>query len=276
MVVINTKRGKQTDGKASLSLRVENGFQQPTNMAKLTDGVTYMRLQNEALQNSSRLPIFSEDRIKKTASGTADPYFYPNTDWMKKLIKPAAFQQHAVFDVTGGGEKAQYYAMVSFLNQDGMFNNAKEHSYNNNINYKRYNIRTNFDLDITNTTKLSFTLGASIENKNAPTADRRDLFSAMVTAAPTWYPPSYPDPTKIPGRRNTSNPWQLLANSGYTTGYEAILNSNAVIIQKLDKLVKGLSVKYQFGFDSYATSSLVHKTNPRRYLIEPYKDAAGA
>jgi len=276
VVVINTKRGKQADGRASIGLRLENGFTTPTNMAKLADGVTYMKLQNEALINAKSLPIFSQDKIDKTAGGTADPYYYPNTDWMKQMIKSAAFQQHAVFDVNGGGEKAQYYAMLSYLNQDGMFNNAKEHSYDNNINYKRYNVRTNFDMDITGTTKLSLTLGASLENKNSPTVSRNEIFRWTVLAAPTWFPPSYPDPAKTPGRRGVSNPWQLLANSGYKTDYNSILNSNAVVIQKLDKFIKGLSIKYQFGFDSYSQAALSRSVNPRKYLIEPFADATGA
>lgn len=267
VVIVTTKRGSL--GKPVVNFRLENTFTHPSKMSKLVDGPTYMEMQNEALVNTGRLPIYSQGTIDSTRSGNADPYYYPNVNWTEAMLKPWSTSQHATLNVSGGTDNTRYFVSAAFLNQNGMFKKANEHSFNNNINLKRYNFRTNIDIDVTRSTRLGLTLAGSLENRNYPANGTQTIFNAMRIAAPVWYPIAYPDKTKIPGRKGVDNPWQMLAYSGYTSEYHSRLQSNFVINQQLNAITKGLSAKFNFAFDTYTWANLRRTMNPRKYIIVP-------
>ncbi|WP_052272724.1 TonB-dependent receptor [Flavihumibacter solisilvae] len=283
VVIITTKRG--TAGKPQINFSIETSFSKNSKLAKMVDGPTYMEMMNEAETNKpGGLPIFSQGVIDSTRSGVADPYYYPNVDWTNAMLKPWANSQHATMNISGGNDKTRYFVSAAFLNQNGMFKGARENSYNNNINLKRYNFRSNVDVNVTSSTVLGLTLAGSLENRNYPGNGTQAIFDAMRRAAPTWFPVAYPDKTKIPGRKGVNNPWQMLAHSGYTTEYYSRLQSNFIVNQHLNFITNGLSARFNFSFDTYTSSVLRRSMNPRKYLIvpqdldgdgEPDRDAKG-
>lgn len=269
VVLINTKKGQV--GIPKINVQVDNSFAFPTYTPKFVDGPTYMRMQNEALANQGIQPIYSEDMIQNTANNT-DPYYYPNVDWAKSLLRNSFTTQHATLNISGGSENARYFVFCGFLNQNGMFQKFGGTSYNNNINEKKYNFRTNVDVNATKTTVLSVNVAATLEDRNYPGAATGDIFSWMYQTSPVVYPLMYPDKTKVPGIAygQGRNPYQLLALSGYSTENHETAKSDFTVNQNLSFITKGLSAKVVYAFDYNTDASATNSMAPRPYLIKPY------
>jgi TonB-linked SusC/RagA family outer membrane protein len=275
VVLITTKRGSV--GAPQINLRMETSVSDPLELPDFVDGGDYMRLQNEALRNNGKNSLFSEEDISRTTSGY-DPYFYPNVNWIDELISHWSLSERATLNASGGSERVRYFVSGAFLNQGGMWKKFGGTSYNNNVNVKRYNFRSNVDMNVTSTTVLSVNLAAILEDRNYPGASSGDIFSWMLQSPPTWYPMTYPDEGKVPGYpySMTRNPYQLLARSGYTTENHSTVQSNFNINQELDFITEGLWARGLFSFDSYTSAVIRREMKPRPYLIIPYGfDAEG-
>ncbi len=268
VVLITTKKG--TSKRPSVNLKIENSFTRPLELPEFVDGPDFMRLHNEANRNMGQIPLFSEEQIVNTEKGT-DPYYYPNVNWMEELISPVATGQRATLNVSGGTESVRYFVSGAFLNQNGMWEKFKENSYNNNTNLKRYNFRTNIDMDITKTTALSVQIAGIMEDRNYPGASSSTIFAWMLETPPTKFPLRYPDKKKVPGipYGQGRNPFQLLAYSGFTTEHHSTLQSNININQDLGFVTKGLRLRGTFAFDSYTRAIINRTMSPRPYLIVP-------
>lgn len=275
VVLVTTKRG--AIGKPVVNFRFENGLTSPLQLSKFVDGPAYMQVQNEALINSGSLPIFTDQQIERTRTGY-DPYYYPNVNWMDELIKPVSASQHATINVSGGSEKMRYFVSGAYINQEGMYKSTDENSFNSNINLKRYNFRTNIDMNITSSTTLILNLAGSLENRNYPGTGASDIFNWMQLVPPVWYPARYPDKTKIPGYPygTSRSPQQLLSFSGYSTEYYSRVQSNMTLSQQLDFVTKGLSARFMYSFDANGSAGIKRAMSPRPYLIVPWSiDANG-
>ena len=69
------------------------------------------------------------------------------------LTKNAIQNQHNI-SISGGNEKIRYYVSGGFLNQGGLWED---------LNYKRYNLRSNIDAQITKTTRLGVDVSGRLE-----------------------------------------------------------------------------------------------------------------
>lgn len=249
VLIITTKRG--VAGKPKVSAKAESGFNGLTRLPEMMDGVTYMKLHNEARMNDGNLPMFSEEKIEKTASGL-DPYLYPNVNWIDKIYKDWSPMTNANVNVSGGGEAMRYYVSMSFYNQDGQYDVSKVNGYNPNLNFKRYDFRSNVDLNVTKTTTLSLNLAAMLVNSRFPGASAGNIWYSTYATNPISFPVSYPG-NLWAGPPNTSgvNPFNLVQNQGYSTEFKPSVQSVLSLTQNLDGLVKGLTATGRFSFDSY-------------------------
>lgn len=269
VVLITTKKGSISA--PQINLRMETSLSDPLELPDFVDGPAYMTLQNEALRNSGKNPLFTEEQIQRTASGF-DPYYYPNVNWMKELISHWSPSERVTLNASGGSERVRYFVSGAFLNQNGMFKEFGGVSYNNNINVKRYNFRANVDMNITPTTILSTNLVAILEDRNYPGTATSTIFSWMQQVPPTWFPMTYPDKNKVPGYPYGMgrNPYQLLARSGFTTENHSTVQSNFNISQDLSFITQGLTARGLFAFDAYTSANIKREMAPRPYLVIPY------
>lgn len=116
VILVTTKEGKE--GKAVVSIRFETSLSQPTEMIKLADPITYMKLHNEAIKTRNPLGIlpYSENKIANTIAG-ANPMVYPANDWYNMMFKDYTINERLNFSVSGGGKVARYYLSGTY-NQD--------------------------------------------------------------------------------------------------------------------------------------------------------------
>lgn len=250
VLIITTKRG--TAGKPKVSTKLETGVSGLTKTPKMLDGVTYMKLLNEAKTNVGDAPVYSDEVIQKTASGL-DPYIYPNVNWINTIYKDWAPIYNGNVNVSGGGEAMRYYISASFYDQDGSYKVSKMNGYNPNLNFKRYDFRSNIDVNLSKTTLLSLNIGAMLVNSRYPGTSAAGIWYAAYATNPISFPVSYPD-GKFAGPVNNggSNPFNLVQNAGYTTEFRPIMQSVMSVNQKLDKITKGLGAMARFSFDSYS------------------------
>ncbi|SHM81498.1 TonB-linked outer membrane protein, SusC/RagA family [Chitinophaga jiangningensis] len=249
VLIITTKRG--VAGTPKISAKAETGWSGLTQKPRMVDGVTYMKLYNEAKTNAGEAPAYNDEIIAKTASGL-DPYIYPNVNWLDRIYKDWTAMTNANLNVSGGGESMRYYVSMSFYNQDGQYKVSKVNGYNPNLNFKRYDFRSNVDMNVTKTTVLSLNIAAMLVNSRYPGNPAGGIWYAAYATNPIAFPVSYPD-NKWAGPRNNGgvNPFNLVQNSGYSTEFKPSVQSVVSVTQRLDAVTKGLSATGRFSFDTY-------------------------
>ena len=84
VILVTTKRGKSA--KPTFKYNGYIGVNTPTNMPKTVSSAEYARVRNESQRNLGKADIFTEDDIRKFASGE-DLNRYPNTDWIDLMFK---------------------------------------------------------------------------------------------------------------------------------------------------------------------------------------------
>ena len=264
VVLITSKRGKV--GKPRISFRGEYGVSTPTRLPKLLGSVDYMNLFNEARLNDGKTKYFDDDLIAKYAAGE-DPDLYPDTDWLGILSDNTSNQRYTL-NVRGGSEKASYFVSGAYFGEDGMFKNNNLENYDTNIGLKRYNLRSNVDINVTKSTTLSIDLSGQYSQRNNPGTDTQFLFTRLSTAPPYMMPMVYSDGT-IPGHSRPSawrvNPYNLLVNSGYRKTWVTSIQSTIKLDQKLDVITKGLSIVGRLSFDSYSVYNSERKKTPNQF-----------
>ena len=235
VVLVTTKRGKI--GKVSASYTMNYGISQVTRLPKNLGSYEYAVLFNEAKlnDNPNATPEFSLERLDGFRTGS-DPELYPNTNWMDLVLGGTAPRMQHNISLSGGTEKVKYFTSLGYLNEDGLYKS---------LNYKRYNVRSNLDIQVTNTTRFSVDLSGRMENRLAPpsggifehTLRNPPIYLAKFADGRLASPGSYPNPLAM-----------ISEESGYNRTSGNYLLSNFQLVQDIPG-VKGLSVKGVMAFD---------------------------
>lgn len=250
VMIITTKRGAV--GKPQISVKAETGFTSFTQLPEMLDGVNYMMLYNEARKNSGYSEMYSREQILKTKSGL-DPYLYPNVDWINSIYKKMSSVSNVNLNINGGSELVRYYLSASFYNQTGQYNVNDENGYNPNLSYKRYDFRSNVDVNITKTTLLQMNLAAMMVDSRYPGSSAASIWYQAFSTSPVAFPIRYPDGKWAgPSANAGSNPMDQVQNVGYTDSFKPSLQSVFTLNQKLDFITPGLSAYVRFSFDCYS------------------------
>jgi len=152
VLVINTKRG--TNGKPTITYNLNTTLSKQPNAIPMLSGDQYSTLIPEEVMNRNGLPLDLTTN-KEFAYDMNDPlnfYNYSrNTDWVGAITQIGYSQDHNL-SLTGGGEKARYYASVGYLNQKGTTIGTDLNRLTAKINLD-YNVssRIRFRTDITYT-----------------------------------------------------------------------------------------------------------------------------
>lgn len=235
VVLVTTKRGKL--GKLTANYTFNYGLSQVTRLPKNLGSYEYAVLFNEAKlnDNPNASPEFSLERLDGFRTG-ADPELYPNTDWMDLVLGGSAPRMQHNISLSGGTEKVKYFTSLGYLDEDGQYES---------LSYKRYNIRTNLDIQVTNSTRFSVDLSGRLENKVAPPAG--GIFEHTLRNPPIFLA-KYPD-GRLASPGSYPNPLAMISEeSGYNRTSGNFLLTNFQLIQDIPG-VKGLSVKGVMAFD---------------------------
>ncbi|HEX6426695.1 MAG TPA: SusC/RagA family TonB-linked outer membrane protein, partial [Niastella sp.] len=277
VVLVTTKSGKE--GKARINIRLDQSVSEPTKSIKLADPITYMRMYNEAImtRNEKAIPFYSEDDIYnrqqtlENAPGS-NKYVYPVVDWLDAMFKKRTNNQRATMNVNGGGKVARYMVSASYSNDNGILKKNPMNNFNNNVNFKNYQLRSNVNINISSTTELIVRLWGNFNDYSGPiTQDASfstDLYNMAMHTSPVLFPAYYePDSANLkaqhilfgnnPGNTTSAsnvgfqNPYAEMLK-GYKRFSESRMSTTLELNQKLNMIIPGLVFRGFFTTNRYA------------------------
>ena len=256
VVLVTTRRG--VSGKPVISLNSSFGLTQALRNLKGVDSYTYATLYNEAQLSDN--PSLTESQLGFSPfvidmfRTNEDPIMFPNVDWNDYLFKNLAWQTQHNPTLSGGGERFRYFVSLGYLLQDGMLKQLGE-SYDPNYQYKRFNYRSNVDIDITKSTLLKVNIGGHVGAKREPRTD--ELWRKVLWSTP-FSSPGIVDGKLISniysnryisiGER--SCPLDYYYNYGYNVDTDNVLNLDLALEQKLDFITPGLSMNIKGAYNT--------------------------
>ena len=276
VVLITTRKGVASE-KPAIELKMEYGVSTLTRTPKLLGGADYMRLYNEA----SGREVYSKDQIYNTETGY-DSYLYPDVDWMDEIFKDQSNNGLVSLNVRGGGQTARYFVSFGAFKELGNFRDNPQNDYKSNINFDRYNFRTNIDISLSRSTTLDVELGGYLIDSYYPGTATSTLFEKAFNGRPINFPVKYPDGQNSDGTTryvwagtsstDLENPAERLMGSGFSLEYKNQILGQMRLTQDIGNLIpllKGLKANASFSFDAY------NQTITKRHKKDSYYLANG-
>ena len=241
VIVITTKQG--AIGKPKINVNAQVRAHSPLNFPRPLGAYQYALLHNEAQKNVGATPRYSKEDLDHYQYGT-DPYFHPDVDWYGEIVKPFFLEEQYNANISGGTNRVKYYISGEYNHAGGPWKTKKDMEND----YKRYNLRTNFDFNLTKTTDLSVKMNGRMEN-------RGDVFYGESTGqryfGSFWYHISHISPNVAPiqwpngswayGIDQNWNVRAILDDGGYRTRFTNALDASVNLRQKLNFILPGLS-----------------------------------
>jgi TonB-linked SusC/RagA family outer membrane protein len=270
VIVISTKRGKAQE-KATVTFKASLGVNQPVKFPKYLGSADYALLYNEASLNDYQgndpgsLPLFDQqtiDNFKRAKGDNSDGLGY-NWDYFDYAFKPG-IQQDYNFSVRGGSNKARYYVAANYYNQGGNYTHTELEKFSTQAVFKRYNFRSNIDIDITDKFYVKLDLGARITDRNAPGTSASRVVQLANTLPP--YLPIVLPPNEDPANAKyiQNNPEGILfgdqlyrfnmlgelSRTGFLNEKKTYLDGNFTLGYDLDFITEGLKAEGSFSYDA--------------------------
>jgi len=269
VILVRTKRGKI--GAPKITYSGQFGFTDQMSQTKMLSAYNYGTIWNGVrgatpIDNTSslntRTDLFQADELAAMKN--------LNYDLMSKYWKPAYSQKQSL-NISGGTEKATYFAGISYFTQDGNLST---------VNYNRWNYRAGVDASITKWIKASMQISGdngeqtTAANKIGGSSGQTD-YEYLLTR-PRYIPESVNGfPLMLYGTSNTS------INSLQEYNYAAVQNlgnTNQNVSQNM--LING-SLQYDFGWSkllnglkmkvTYSRNSSNTKTNTLETYVTVYQ-----
>ncbi|AGA77595.1 TonB-dependent receptor [Echinicola vietnamensis] len=181
-VIVTTKRGR--DGKPRFSYSGSYGVNDEayrTKMLSAYDFGMYYNIMNgpngsgEYADSEPENYVFSQDEI--------DHFRTINYDWLEQAWSPASNMRHNL-NVSGGTDKANYFASASYFTQDGNLST---------LDYDRWNFRAGADIEVADGLKAGLQVAGYYSdktktfNKIGGENDENDYKNLLLT--PRYIPP---------------------------------------------------------------------------------------
>lgn len=266
VVIISTKGGRQ--GKPEVTYTGSVGASLNANFPKFMNGPQFAHYYNMAdlmdklasgaiTDRKQYVPIFTNADIAAMTNG--DPTDgWDNVDYINEVFGTGTNQNHNV-TLQGGSENAKYYTSFGYLGQKGNIDNFK---------YRRYNLRTKIDAQVSNNFSISIGLAGNIGRRqtpgfsagggdNDPWAGEKGWLSIarQTIAMHPYLPITYDGLYTATPLRNTGlphSPLSAIYESGFKKTRSTDLQTNIILEYKIPS-IKGLSVKATGAYD-YGTS----------------------
>ena len=236
VLLVTTRKGES--GKTRIDYTGSFGFQNPSGLPDVLDAAQYAELVREADRNMGRginTTFTEEDVARFRREG--------GTDWYDLAMKNLVPQTHHNVTASGSGKRTQYFLSFGYYGEDGIWKTG-------DLNYHRYNIRSNLSFDVTKDLKAELLIGAMSDEKNQPYKDTWEQFKAIWMLKPTETPyannnESFPNDVMY-----GLNPLMITDadQSGYKRRINRTLNTTFTLTYKAPFL-KGLSAKFLYAYD---------------------------
>ncbi|MDE1192989.1 MAG: TonB-dependent receptor [Arachidicoccus sp.] len=259
VLIVTTRRGKL--GRPNFNLIQETGVQTPVRTPKFLNAYNTAELVNEAYKNDDLVAPFNQSDFDAFKSGD-DPYGHPDIDWYKAIMKPYSTQSNTNLDISGGTASVKYFVSGGLFSQNGQVRDfsTNEDGVNTNYFYRRYTVRSNLDIQVTHNFSLRLDLTARFGDINQPynqnvTSDIYNFTKYHPYSAPFLNPNgSYAYAYDTQDQLPTIN--ARLATGGYSRQRRTDYNSLVQFNEKLDFIVKGLSLTGRLAYAGVEQNTL--------------------
>lgn len=248
VILVTTRRG--TKGKPQITYNFNQGFSAPTRLPQMADAATYAQILNEIQYYSNPSgglnQRYTPDQIQKFGNGS-DPINYPNTNWLKTVLKPSTPQHRHTLGISGGNDDIRYLVSLGNLFQDGIYRNGT-------AKYNQYSLRANLDANVGKNLTVGLDLNGRQEDRNYPLDSAGRIFRYALRAYPTLVA-TYPNGLPGSGTDQGRNPvLQVTDELGYQRDRRTYLNATIRLRENLPFL-KGFFV------DGFAALDKVYQFN---------------
>lgn len=256
VILITTKRG--TDNAPTISFSANMTFKSPTTSMNLADHVTAMQAYNQGLANDGSwdklIPLSTIEAWKRAYSeGNYGAYndVFPYVNWWDELVSSGYTQNYNV-NIRGGTDYMKYFASVGYQGDGDIYNLKENDHFDPRHTYKRYNWRSNFDFNITSTTKLSVNIAGKMAYRNK-SLDNDNPFYRIMTESTSDHPVKYSD--GYWGDDEEKNPVANMNMAGVNMRKTFQGWYDASLQQKLDFITPGLKIGGKISYSSSSTTS---------------------
>lgn len=240
IIIVTTKRGEA--GKVSVDYQFNYTLSSPADLPKKLNAYDAAIYQNMGYIYDGMQPTWSDQDLTLFANGT-DPQGHPDTNWQKVAMRNTAPETRHLLTITGGSERVKAYTALSYYDQNSIY---RSDAYT----YKRYNARTNIEVDIKEIgLRVNTGLEAYITNLREPNSSNYYVWSHIQNKKPME---AATNPMGQPYSGTVDNPLVDISDEG---GYSKQNNTNVrgtVNAQWSVPGVKGLTIT---GIASYAILS---------------------
>jgi TonB-linked SusC/RagA family outer membrane protein len=282
VILVTTKQGKE--GPAKISIRVESSISAPTRNVEFADPVTYMKLYNESILTRNPLgeTMYTQDKINNTMRPGSNPYIYPANDWRKMMFNDYAMNQRATVNVSGGGGVARYFVSASATQDNGILKTEKRNSFDNNLDIKKYTLRSNINIDVTKTSEMILRLTGNFDESQGPLNGGADVYKQVVHANPVMFPAYYPQDEEHKYvnhimfgnyRGAYTNPYAEMVR-GYKNDQRSQMLAQLEGKQDLKFITEGLSLRAMINIARLSEFDVKRRYNPFWYELAGYNLAA--
>lgn len=258
VILVTTKRG--VAGRVAVTYDGYYGVQTPSTMPKLVEAPEYMRMFNEAQVNAGNQPFYSDDDIKHTEAGD-DLIKYPNTNWQKEIINPAAAITSHSLGISGGNSLARFALTANYQFQDGMI--PLNHS-------NKYNVRANTSITLSKKFLVYMDMLAIKRNTfypNRPNGNSGNRILEDIFRVPPTILPKYPEkdgaPTMYGRYVDIVNPVAYAEHGGKSTNE---YGQSSINLQPKWEVLPGLNLRGQFSFR--LNSDVTRNTRDNYYFFD--------
>jgi TonB-linked SusC/RagA family outer membrane protein len=246
VIIVETKGGK-LNSKPTFTYSGSTGYQNAQNVVKMANAEQFVTM---AFESGSQSDIeFVNNAMQRYGRSRINPNIpNVNTDWYREVLRVAPIISHNI-GATGGTETTTYGINASYFSQDGILDMEN--------GYERFNIQSNFDVQVTDRLKIGTNAIFSNATQNNP--ENGAWFQAYfaVPILPVLDPLNI-DATPIPfsdasrlGYRGSQNPFPSMTFNNNQLKTRKVLTSIHV---EYDVIPEKLSFRTVYSHD-YSTLS---------------------
>ncbi|MDR1861078.1 MAG: TonB-dependent receptor [Bacteroidales bacterium] len=267
VIIITTKRG--TEQATKISADFKSTIEWLPRLPNYLRSHEYAQLANEAKVVRGDVPLYSPD-IFDVLKYKMDLDLYPDVSWKDEVLKKSTWASQANVNISGGGKQARYYMSMYYRTNDAIYKQTGMERYNTNVRRNQYSFRSNIDVNVTKTTKVSLLLSAKLVDQNHPGSGigtTNNIWSAITNITPLTVPVKYSNglfPSY--GQSNQTSPTILLNETGYRTTHDNTIESIINVEQDLKFITPGLKLTGLVSVDNYNNHVMARNKMPDLYM----------
>ncbi|WP_349317597.1 TonB-dependent receptor [Chitinophaga sp. MM2321] len=274
VIMVTTRRGHS--GKPIIDITMEQSWQSPTRMPKMTSAYDYAVLRNQVETQNGRPVIYDDVALGHYQKGDFKE-LYPVRDFVSEFMKDGFPMRRVNVNVSGGSDRMRYFTTVGYLFQEGIFKTEKfsDYDYDPTSKANRVNFRSNFDIDVNKSLKMFLNVSGYMQKKNDPVVVPNNgdylsdvngysvVLSSLISTPNNYHNDVTPDgevlSTPLKGGNINNVPYGMLNRSGFRNTLTNQVTTTLGAEQALDFITKGLSAKVVASYDATAINQQVRQ-----------------